>query len=159
MGACHMLCRSNNRGFQIRLCRPDRLFNPDFSLLDSGSMAFGQASATRNEETAVARPEVARGRGRPPYQEVTRSWPARPGGCPSLSSGIVARSVGCYEKGSAANLSGNQFSCPSEATLSGGAGATLATLARRKALLRSHTGPMMAPLRIEGHESCRSPDG
>ena len=46
VGARHMLCRCNDRDFQIRLHRPDRLFEPDLTLFDGGSVAFSEASLT-----------------------------------------------------------------------------------------------------------------
>ena len=46
VGTRHLLCRCNDRVFQIRLYRPHHLFNLHFALFDCGSVAFGEASLT-----------------------------------------------------------------------------------------------------------------
>jgi hypothetical protein len=47
VGACHLLCRCNDRVFKIRLYRPCSLFDLDFALFDCGNVAFRQPNLTR----------------------------------------------------------------------------------------------------------------
>lgn len=53
VGVHHLLCRRNDRLFEIRVYPPDRLFDPDSVLFDRGSVAHVEANLMLASEAVL----------------------------------------------------------------------------------------------------------